>query len=90
MQASVNALARIVLAMGAETVEAVENPKLASAPLDEYTWIITFDFDAFTQGWPQLPEGKWVTWPWVRACLLSSKLLPRPDPPIIEEESQDM
>ncbi|KAF6765281.1 hypothetical protein DFP72DRAFT_870613 [Ephemerocybe angulata] len=81
----VNALSRIILCMGAETVEAVTKPELASAPLTDYTYIVTRD-----PGIPSadLPLSRLVDWGWVKNCLLASRLFPLPHAEHLEQSQE--
>ncbi|KAF9013900.1 hypothetical protein BDQ17DRAFT_1230890 [Cyathus striatus] len=70
-----NALARIILAMGASRVEAVSDLKYASATTADYDLIVIRDADRYTQ---ELPSHTTVHWTWVKDCLVASRFLSRP------------
>lgn len=75
MLESVNALARIILCMGAETVEAVRTPQLATKSLGDYDFIVVRDIKKIDDAtWSALPKQRLVDWEWVKKCLLASRL----------------
>jgi hypothetical protein len=68
---------RIVLAMGAELVEAVVDHRHASADLSEYDYVLVKDAKEVKEY-----TGEGVTCvhvPWMKECLIASQLLPLPD-----------
>ncbi|KAG6814480.1 hypothetical protein H0H92_000005 [Tricholoma furcatifolium] len=71
-----NAATRIILAMGADRVEAVNDIAYASTPLEDFDLVIVKqdkDYD------PELMLAeKTVHWNWVKECLVASRLLPQP------------
>jgi len=68
---------RIVLAMGAELVEAVVDHRHASADLGEYDYVLVKDVKEVKE---YAREGvTCVHVPWMKECLIASQLLPLPD-----------
>ena len=65
---------RIVLCMGAATVESVAEPKHASQDLEEYDYIVVPDqnLSKFSK------HENAVDVNWVKDCLISGRLLPLP------------
>ena len=80
------ALPRIILAMGAETVEAVTESSLASHELTEYDYIVLRDPAQYSS---QFAGCTTVHWAWVKECLIASRLLPLPIWSSVGEYSQD-
>ncbi|KAG5647234.1 hypothetical protein DXG03_000769 [Asterophora parasitica] len=81
-----NAATRIILCMGAERVEAVNDLKYATAPVASFDFVIIKDPSHYG---PDLEDGTTVDWPWVKECLNSSRLLPTPEWAPQNSESQD-
>ncbi|KAG6898357.1 hypothetical protein C0992_009032 [Termitomyces sp. T32_za158] len=71
-----NAITRIILAMGADCVEAVTDIDHASAPLNEFDFIVIKKAEHYSLG--MVPD-KTVQWSWVKECLVASRLLPHPE-----------
>ncbi|RDB21264.1 DNA repair protein crb2 [Hypsizygus marmoreus] len=86
MQEAHNAVTRIILAMGAKFVEAVSELKYASAPVDEYDFVIIKELHHYGS---QLEGGTVVHWSWVKDCLIASRQLPLPEWDQPCSESQD-
>ncbi|EFI28374.1 hypothetical protein CC1G_13908 [Coprinopsis cinerea okayama7 len=87
-QDGINYCTRIILAMGADSVEAVLNPDFASRGFDDYTYIVTRAPPAENK-WPELPRSRLVDWSWVKSCLIANRLLPTPELPQ-QEHSQEV
>lgn len=81
-----NAVTRIILAMGADRVEAVSELKYASAPVADFDLVIIKEAQNYT---PELDNGKIVHWAWVKDCLIASRQLPFPAWGPGSAESQD-
>lgn len=71
-----NAIARIILAMGAERVEAVTDLKHASIPADNFDLVVIKEAQHCTSS---LPKEKTVHWQWVKESLIASRRLPLPN-----------
>jgi hypothetical protein len=70
-----NAVARIILSMGARRVEAVSELRYASAPISEFDLIVIKEAHHYD---PALDNGCTVPWLWVKDCLVASRHLPLP------------
>jgi hypothetical protein len=70
-----NAVARIILSMGARRVEAVSELRYASAPISEFDLIVIKEAHHYD---PALDNGCTVHWSWVKECLIASRQLPLP------------
>lgn len=70
-----NAVARIILSMGARRVEAVSELRYASAPISEFDLIVIKEANHYD---PALDNGCTVHWTWVKDCLVASRQLPLP------------
>ncbi|KAF5380888.1 hypothetical protein D9615_004022 [Tricholomella constricta] len=57
-----NAVTRIILAMGADRVEAISDLKYASAPISSFGFVIVKEASHFG---PHLENGTTVHWPWM-------------------------
>ena len=66
---------QIILCMGAATVEAVPDEKFATRKLDDYNYIVFHDEEVETR---LSGLGRCVDVNWVKDCLVSGRLLPRP------------
>jgi hypothetical protein len=64
---------KIMLAMGAESVEAVPDLKHASSALVEYDYIVVASTDGKIK---KLPNCKVVSWEWVKDALISRRFPP--------------
>ncbi|KAG6917953.1 hypothetical protein DXG01_017137 [Tephrocybe rancida] len=80
-----NAVTRIILAMGADRVEAVSDAAYSSAPLHEFDLVVVKKAEHYSPNMGMV-EGKTVYWNWVKDCLIASRLLPQSR---WETESQD-
>lgn len=69
---------RIVLCMGAATVEAVSDRKFASRKLKDYDYVVVRD-DADTSSFQDV--NNCVNVSWVKDCLISGRLLAHPGQP---------
>ncbi len=76
-----NALPRIILAMGAETVEAVTEPAHSSKDLSEYDYIVIREQAHYS---PEFASCTTVHWSWVKESLIASRCLPLPTWPSVE------
>ncbi|GLB34876.1 putative ubiquitin modification-dependent histone binding [Lyophyllum shimeji] len=81
-----NAVTRIILAMGADRVEAVSDVRYASASLSSFDFVIIKEANQYGS---HLEDGRTVHWPWVKDCLIASRLLPIPEWVLQQSESQD-
>ncbi|KAG6874218.1 hypothetical protein C0995_003764 [Termitomyces sp. Mi166 len=73
-----NAITRIILAMGADRVEAVTEVDHASAPLHEFDLVVIKKAEHYSIELGMVPD-KTVHWNWVKECLVASRLLPQPE-----------
>ncbi|KAG6899739.1 hypothetical protein C0993_007268 [Termitomyces sp. T159_Od127] len=73
-----NAITRIILAMGADRVEAVTEIDHASAPLEEFDFVVIKKVEHYSLELGMVPY-KTVHWNWVKECLVASRLLPQPE-----------
>ncbi|KAG6866984.1 hypothetical protein C0991_003900 [Blastosporella zonata] len=80
-----NALTRIILAMGADRVEAVSEVTYASAPLPEFDFVVIKKPEHYSPSSGMVPD-KTVLWTWVKDCLIASRLLRHKE---WQAESQD-
>ncbi|KAG6816444.1 hypothetical protein H0H87_005999 [Tephrocybe sp. NHM501043] len=80
-----NALTRIILAMGADHVEAVSDVVYASAPIHEFDFIVIKKDEDYRPEAGMTAEQT-VHWNWVKECLVASRFLPQPQR---TAESQD-
>jgi len=69
------ALPRIILAMGAKTVESVSDQKYASQELSEYGYIVIREPSHYSS---DFDDCQTVHWSWVKECLIASRYLPLP------------
>ncbi|KDR81687.1 hypothetical protein GALMADRAFT_239810 [Galerina marginata CBS 339.88] len=76
-QEAINAVPQIILAMGADTVEAVTDIRFASYKLKEYNYLIIREENQYLPKYADT-ECKTVHWTWVKECLIASRLLPFP------------
>ena len=83
-QEAINAVARIILSMGADRVEAVTELKYADNNLLDYDYVVIREATHYQ---PELSECLTVHWGWVKDCLIASRYLPLPDWP--SESSQE-
>jgi len=86
-QEAINAVARIILAMGAESVEAVTDIQHASTGVSAFDFVIIREASHY---FPELSNATTVHWNWVKDCLIASRYLPLPVWPGESEESQDL
>lgn len=86
-QEAINAVARIILAMGAEYVEAVTDIQHATSGVSAYDFVIIREASHYS---PELSDATTVHWNWVKDCLIASRYLPLPVWPGESEESQDL
>ncbi|KAF9484732.1 hypothetical protein BDN70DRAFT_872278 [Pholiota conissans] len=77
------ALPRIILAMGAEIVEAVTEARYASKSLADYDYLVIKEPEQYLREYSQCTT---VHWPYVKQCLLASRHLPLPVWPKEAEE----
>ncbi|KJA27104.1 hypothetical protein HYPSUDRAFT_35669 [Hypholoma sublateritium FD-334 SS-4] len=70
-----NSVPRIILAMGAEVVEAVTEPRHASQVLSYYDYLVIREPGQYS---PQFTDCTVVHWAWVKDCLIASRYLPLP------------
>ncbi|KAF9535266.1 hypothetical protein CPB83DRAFT_779065 [Crepidotus variabilis] len=80
-QEAMNALPRIILAMGAETVENVTEPTFASKELAEYDYLVIRDPAHYST---EFSACTTVHWAWVKESLIASRCLPLPEWPSAE------
>ncbi|TFK42505.1 hypothetical protein BDQ12DRAFT_676322 [Crucibulum laeve] len=73
---SQEAINHIILAMGADRVEAVMELSYASRDVDSYDYVVIREDVEYT---PELAEATVVTWTWVKNCLIASRLVPLPE-----------
>ncbi len=78
-----NALPRIILAMGAETVEAVTESRYASRECHDYDYIIVREPSDYS---PDFVGCTTVTWTWVKESLTASRCLSLPVWPSVQLE----
>ncbi|KAH0583784.1 hypothetical protein H2248_009387 [Termitomyces sp. 'cryptogamus'] len=71
-----NAITHIILAMGADRVEAVTDINYASAPLHEFDFVVIKKAEHYSPELGMVPN-KTVHWNWVKECLVASRLLPQ-------------
>lgn len=64
--------------MGADRVEAVSDIDHASAPLDEFDFVVIKKAEHYSFELGMTPN-KTVHWNWVKECLVASRLLPQPE-----------
>ncbi|KAF8077869.1 hypothetical protein FPV67DRAFT_1662656 [Lyophyllum atratum] len=81
-----NAVTRIILAMGADRVEAVSDVKYASNSVSLFDFVVIKEAHQYNS---HLEEGRTVHWAWVKDCLIASRLLPIPQWGLQHPESQD-
>ncbi|KAG5653828.1 hypothetical protein H0H81_010101 [Sphagnurus paluster] len=81
-----NAVTRIILAMGANRVEAVSDVRYASSAISSFDYVVVKEAGHYG---PHLEDGTIVHWPWVKDCLVASRLLPLPQWGSQHTESQD-
>ncbi|KAH9854224.1 hypothetical protein C2E23DRAFT_875560 [Lenzites betulinus] len=74
-KAAAEAVPKIILSMGAASVEAVNDEKYASRSLREYSYIVFRD-EHDNARWPAVERCVDVNW--VKDCLISGRLLPLP------------
>ncbi|CAA7271631.1 unnamed protein product [Cyclocybe aegerita] len=77
---------RIILAMGAETVECVTEPRFATKELDDYNYIVIREPEQYVS---ELPPATTVDWGWVKECLIASRYFPVPTWTTAGEYSQE-
>lgn len=65
----------IILAMGAEVVEAITEPRHASQALCNFDYLVIREP---TQYSPKFADCTVVHWAWVKDCLIASRYLPLP------------
>ncbi|KAF8965254.1 hypothetical protein BDZ97DRAFT_1812840 [Flammula alnicola] len=80
-QEASNAVPRIILAMGAEVVEAVTEPSYASKELSDYDYLIIREPHQYL---PEFAQCVTVHWTWVKESLIASRYLPLPSWPTAE------
>jgi hypothetical protein len=83
-QEATNAVPRIILAMGADVVEAVIESRYATEKLSEYDYVVIRDANLYG---PEFSNCVTVHWSWVKECLIASRLFPLPSWPM--ESSQE-
>ncbi|PPQ93283.1 hypothetical protein CVT25_015281 [Psilocybe cyanescens] len=74
-QEATNAIPQIILAMGADIVEAVTDPRYATRQLKEYDYLVIREKHQYLS---QFSECVTVHWTWVKECLIASRYLPLP------------
>ncbi|KAJ3515088.1 hypothetical protein NLJ89_g1968 [Agrocybe chaxingu] len=77
---------RIILAMGAETVECVTEPRFATKDLEDYNYIVIREPEQYVS---ELPPATTVDWSWVKECLIASRYFPVPTWTTAGEYSQE-
>ena len=70
-----NSVPRIILAIGAEVVEAVTEPRHASQGLSNYDYLVIREPAQYSA---QFADCTVVHWAWVKDCLIASRYLPLP------------
>lgn len=75
-QEAINAVARIILSMGADRVEAVTELRYAAHNLSDYDYIVIREASHYQH---EFAECITVHWGWVKDCLIASRYLPLPD-----------
>ena len=75
-QEAINAVARIILSMGADRVEAVTELKYTTHNLSDYDYIVIREASHYQ---PEFAECDTVHWAWVKDSLIASRFLPLPD-----------
>ena len=81
-----SALPRIIVAMGAEIVEAVTESRLASRDVTEYDFIVLREPAQYSS---EFAGCTTVHWSWVKESLIASRCLPLPVWPSVPEYSQE-
>jgi hypothetical protein len=71
MDQALQCVPRVILAMGAASVEAVIQEGENTHELSEYDYVVLQDFEL-------KPGINCVDWDWVKDCLVSNRLLPLP------------
>ncbi|KAF8746093.1 hypothetical protein AX14_000154 [Amanita brunnescens Koide BX004] len=71
-QEAINAVARIIMCMGAHRVEAVTELRYASVRISDYNYVVVKDSCANTF---DIKGSTVVTWSWVKECLVASRWL---------------
>jgi len=75
-QEAINAVARIILSMGADRVEAVTEARYAGHNLSDYDYVVIREPSHYQH---EFAECVTVHWGWVKDCLIASRYLPLPD-----------
>ncbi|KAH9483918.1 hypothetical protein JR316_0003396 [Psilocybe cubensis] len=75
-QEATNAIPQIILAMGADRVEAVTDVRYATHQLQEYDYLVIREKHHYSPGYSQCPSV--VDWTWVKECLIASRYLTTP------------
>ena len=75
-QEAINAVARIILSMGADRVEAVTELRYAAHNLSDYDYLVIREASHYQD---EFAECVTVHWAWVKDCLIASRFLPLPD-----------
>jgi hypothetical protein len=83
-QEAINAVARIILSMGADRVEAVTELRFADHNLSDYDYVVIREPSHYQSAFAECIT---VHWGWVKDCLIASRYLPLPDWPT--ESSQE-
>jgi hypothetical protein len=68
---------RIILCMGAARVEAVAAFTDASQALEAYSYVVVRDGDEVKKAVKNRRLTNCVSFPWVKECLITGRLLPR-------------
>jgi len=81
-----SALPRIIIAMGAESVEAVTECHLASRLVTDYDYVVIREPTQYSSDFSGCTT---VHWAWVKESLIASRCLPLPIWPSVAEYSQE-
>ncbi|KAG6837300.1 hypothetical protein H0H93_011902 [Arthromyces matolae] len=84
-QNNYDAITRIILAMGAERVEAVSGLRHASRPLHEFDYVVVKD-DQNISELDTGPHCRTMTWTWLKECLIASRFFSEPENEIESQE----
>ncbi|KIM49330.1 hypothetical protein M413DRAFT_438515 [Hebeloma cylindrosporum] len=82
-QEAMNAVPRIILAMGADAVEAVTEPRYATRKLSDYDYVVIRDANLYG---PEFSNCVTVHWSWVKECLIASRFIPLPSWPMAHSQ----
>lgn len=82
-QEVMNTIPHIVLAMGADAVEAATEPRYAARKLSDYDYVVIRDANRYG---PEFSNCVTVHWNWVKECLIASRLIPLPSWPMAHSQ----